>query len=64
MSWENKILRIVRVANAQEIGTFGSLLTAITVAGETLAISYCSTRAPIKLCVTSRYLLTTMRSWI
>ncbi len=33
MSWENKILRIVRVVNAQEIGTFGRLLTAITVVG-------------------------------
>ena len=33
MSWENKILRIVRVVNSQEIGTFGRLLTAITAAG-------------------------------
>jgi malate dehydrogenase (oxaloacetate-decarboxylating) len=33
MSWENKILRIVRVVNAQEIGTFGRLLTAITAVG-------------------------------
>jgi malate dehydrogenase (oxaloacetate-decarboxylating) len=33
MSWENKLLRIVRVANAQEIGTFGRLLTAITAVG-------------------------------
>jgi len=33
MSWENKILRIVRVVDAQEIGTFGRLLTAITVVG-------------------------------
>ncbi len=33
MSWENKILRIVRVANSQEIGTFGRLLTAITAIG-------------------------------
>ncbi|MCX6034692.1 MAG: NAD-dependent malic enzyme, partial [Chloroflexi bacterium] len=33
MSWENKILRIVRVVNAQEIGTLGRLLTAITAVG-------------------------------
>jgi len=33
MSWEDKILRIVRVVNSQEIGTFGRLLTAITVVG-------------------------------
>jgi malate dehydrogenase (oxaloacetate-decarboxylating) len=33
MSWETKILRIVRVVNSQEIGTFGRLLTAITVVG-------------------------------
>jgi malate dehydrogenase (oxaloacetate-decarboxylating) len=33
MSWENKILRIIRVVNAQEIGTFGRLLTAITSVG-------------------------------
>jgi len=33
MSWEDKILRIVRVANSQEIGTFGRLLTAITDVG-------------------------------
>ncbi len=33
MSWENKILRIVRVVNAQEIGTFGRLLSAITAVG-------------------------------
>jgi malate dehydrogenase (oxaloacetate-decarboxylating) len=33
MSWENKILRIVRVVNAHEIGTFGRLLTAITAVG-------------------------------
>jgi malate dehydrogenase (oxaloacetate-decarboxylating) len=33
MSWENKILRIVRVVNSQEIGTLGRLLTAITVVG-------------------------------
>jgi len=30
MSWENKILRIIRVANSQEIGTLGRLLTTIT----------------------------------
>jgi malate dehydrogenase (oxaloacetate-decarboxylating) len=33
MSWEDKILRIVRVVNAQEIGTFGRLLSAITSIG-------------------------------
>lgn len=33
MSWENKILRIVRVVNSQEIGTFVRLLSAITAAG-------------------------------
>ncbi len=33
MSWEDKILRIVRVANSKEIGTFGRLLTAITTVG-------------------------------
>jgi malate dehydrogenase (oxaloacetate-decarboxylating) len=33
MSWENKILRIIRVVNSQEIGTLGRLLTAITVVG-------------------------------
>jgi malate dehydrogenase (oxaloacetate-decarboxylating) len=33
MSWENKILRIVRVVNAQEIGTLGRLMTAITTVG-------------------------------
>ncbi len=33
MSWENKILRIVRVVNAHELGTFGRLLTAITAVG-------------------------------
>ena len=33
MSWDNKILRIVRVVNSQEIGTFGRLLSAITAAG-------------------------------
>jgi malate dehydrogenase (oxaloacetate-decarboxylating) len=33
MSWENKILRIARVANSLEAGTFGRLLTAITLAG-------------------------------
>jgi malate dehydrogenase (oxaloacetate-decarboxylating) len=33
MSWEDKILRIVRVVNSTEIGTFGRLLTAITVVG-------------------------------
>lgn len=33
MSWENKILRIVRVVNSQEMGTLGRLLTAITVVG-------------------------------
>jgi len=33
MSWENKILRIVRVVNAQEIGTLGRLLSAITAVG-------------------------------
>jgi len=33
MSWENKILRIVRVVNAQEIGTLGRLLGAITAVG-------------------------------
>ncbi len=33
MSWEHKILRIVRVVNAQEIGTFGRLLSAITAVG-------------------------------
>jgi len=33
MSWENKILRIIRVVNAQEIGTFGRLLSAITAVG-------------------------------
>ena len=30
MSWENKLLRIVRVANAHEIGTFVRLLSAIS----------------------------------
>jgi len=30
MSWENRILRIIRVANTQETGTLGRLLTAIT----------------------------------
>ena len=33
MSWENKIIRIVRVVNAQEIGTLGRLLSAITAVG-------------------------------
>lgn len=33
MSWEDKIIRIIRVANSQEIGTFGRLLTAITAIG-------------------------------
>ena len=33
MSWENKILRIVRVVNAHEIGTLGRLLSAITAVG-------------------------------
>jgi len=33
MSWENKILRVVRVVNAHEIGTFGRLLSAITTVG-------------------------------
>ncbi len=33
MSWENKILRIIRVVNSQEVGTLGRLLTAITVVG-------------------------------
>jgi malate dehydrogenase (oxaloacetate-decarboxylating) len=33
MSWENKILRVVRVVNAQEIGTLGRLLSAITAVG-------------------------------
>jgi malate dehydrogenase (oxaloacetate-decarboxylating) len=33
MSWENKILRIVRVVNTHEIGTFGRLLSAITAVG-------------------------------
>ncbi len=33
MSWENKLLRIVRVVNAHEIGTFGRLLSAITAVG-------------------------------
>jgi malate dehydrogenase (oxaloacetate-decarboxylating) len=33
MSWENKFLRIVRVVNAQEIGTLGRLLSAITAVG-------------------------------
>ncbi len=33
MSWENKILRIVRVVNLQEIGTFGRLLSAVTAVG-------------------------------
>jgi len=33
MSWENKILRIVRVVNAHEEGTFGRLLSAITAVG-------------------------------
>jgi malate dehydrogenase (oxaloacetate-decarboxylating) len=33
MSWENKLLRIVRVANSQEIGTFGRLLTSIAASG-------------------------------
>jgi malate dehydrogenase (oxaloacetate-decarboxylating) len=33
MSWEDKILRIVRVVNSQEMGTFGRLLTAITAVG-------------------------------
>jgi malate dehydrogenase (oxaloacetate-decarboxylating) len=33
MSWENKIIRIVRVINAQEIGTLGRLLSAITAVG-------------------------------
>jgi malate dehydrogenase (oxaloacetate-decarboxylating) len=33
MSWENKILRIARVVNAQEIGTLGRLLSAITAVG-------------------------------
>ncbi len=33
MSWENKLLRIVRVANAHQIGTLGRLLGAITAVG-------------------------------
>jgi malate dehydrogenase (oxaloacetate-decarboxylating) len=33
MSWENKLLRIVRVVNAHEIGTLGRLLSAITAVG-------------------------------
>ena len=33
MSWENKILRIARVVNAHEMGTFGRLLSAITAVG-------------------------------
>jgi malate dehydrogenase (oxaloacetate-decarboxylating) len=33
MSWENKLLRIVRVANSHEIGTLGRLLGAITAVG-------------------------------
>ncbi len=33
MSWENKILRIIRVVNSQEIGTLGRLLSAITAVG-------------------------------
>ncbi|HEX7619768.1 MAG TPA: malic enzyme-like NAD(P)-binding protein [Anaerolineales bacterium] len=33
MSWENKILRVLRVANTHEIGTFGRLLSAITAVG-------------------------------
>jgi malate dehydrogenase (oxaloacetate-decarboxylating) len=33
MSWEDKILRIVRIVNSTEIGTFGRLLTAITAVG-------------------------------
>jgi malate dehydrogenase (oxaloacetate-decarboxylating) len=33
MSWENKILRIVRVVNSQETGTLGRLLNAITAVG-------------------------------
>jgi malate dehydrogenase (oxaloacetate-decarboxylating) len=33
MSWENKLLRIVRVANAHEIGTFVRLLSAISAVG-------------------------------
>lgn len=33
MSWENKILRVARIVNSQEGGTFGRLLTAITVVG-------------------------------
>ena len=33
MSWENKILRTVRVVNAQEIGTLGRLLSAVTAVG-------------------------------
>jgi malate dehydrogenase (oxaloacetate-decarboxylating) len=33
MSWENKILRIVRVVNSHEIGTLGRLLSAITTVG-------------------------------
>ncbi len=33
MSWENKLLRIVRVANAHEIGTFVRLLSAINAVG-------------------------------
>ncbi len=33
MSWENKLLRIVRVVNSHEIGTFGRLLSAITAVG-------------------------------
>ena len=33
MSWENKLLRIVRVANTHEIGTLGRLLGAITAVG-------------------------------
>jgi malate dehydrogenase (oxaloacetate-decarboxylating) len=33
MTWENKILRIVRVVNSQEMGTLGRLLTAITAVG-------------------------------
>lgn len=33
MSWENKILRIVRVVNSQQVGTLGRLLTSITMVG-------------------------------
>src|SRR5512136_675882 len=33
MSWEDKILRIVRVVNSQEIGTFARLLNAISAIG-------------------------------